>query len=324
MDIIANVDNRRVIANYKDYLSTIPLNSINMLRFNMAKWDEWDEIENVIINVEGSIREKVLFDFPIPNNKVRVYTKGKKFKRVHKNRLNKIWINPSLSVQGTFFCYTDIDIKKEVKRHYIEYGDGEVVLHIINITDEYIEFKTDVDFMFINGKGINVGKLENTLLKSYNLDRMKSILEKTGVNQVALSFVHSSKEVIHIRKILGGHIRLISKIEDQIGINNIKEIQEASDDIMLGRGDLGIYCDSFKIGIFQQEILKTYSNVYVATDILNSFKYKEIPNRADIIDVTNIFLNKAKGILLPIGIKNYEYVIEFINNLEKEIEKFDV
>ncbi|MEZ0256764.1 MAG: pyruvate kinase [Chthoniobacter sp.] len=125
------------------------------------------------------------------------------------------------------------------------------------------------------------------------------------VDYVALSFCREPNDVEELRKVLRSHdstARIISKIEDQLAVKNINGIIQATDVIMVARGDLGIECPMEDLPIIQRKIVKRCLlkgvPVIVATHMLESMISNPVPTRAEITDVANAVFEQADAIML--------------------------
>merc|ERR1719284_1279476 len=126
-----------------------------------------------------------------------------------------------------------------------------------------------------------------------------------GVDFIAASFVQSRDDVKFIRKTLGlrgRSIKIISKIENQEGIQNIDEIIDASDGIMVARGDMGMEIDIEKVGLVQKMIIAKCNMqgkfVVTATQMLDSMERAPRPTRAEATDVLNAVLDGTDTVML--------------------------
>ncbi|VEU64462.1 pyruvate kinase (plasmid) [Mycoplasmopsis cynos] len=116
---------------------------------------------------------------------------------------------------------------------------------------------------------------------------------KQGINYVAASFVNTAKNVKELRKLLndngGSHIQIISKIESHLGCMNIDEIIEASDGIMVARGDLGLEIPYYDVPYYQKQMIRKCHEagklVIVATQMLDSMENSPHPTRTEVTDV---------------------------------------
>ena len=126
-----------------------------------------------------------------------------------------------------------------------------------------------------------------------------------GVDFIALSFVREASDILQLRELLGNkseEIKIIAKLEDQEAITNMVEIIEASDGIMVARGDLGVEIPLEVLPRVQRRIIRTCAEmgkrVIVATHMLESMIENPIPTRAEVTDVANAVYEEADAIML--------------------------
>ena len=122
---------------------------------------------------------------------------------------------------------------------------------------------------------------------------------------LAASFVSCANDVLEIKKIIdeqGSEMKIISKIENTMAINNIEEIISVSDGIMVARGDLGVEASMEDLPHYQKDIIKrcrAHSKfVIVATEMLESMKENLRPTRAEVSDVANAVLDGTDAVML--------------------------
>ena len=122
---------------------------------------------------------------------------------------------------------------------------------------------------------------------------------------LAASFVSCANDVLEIKKIIdeqGSDMKIISKIENTMAINNIEEIISVSDGIMVARGDLGVEASMEDLPHYQKDIIKrcrAHSKfVIVATEMLESMKENLRPTRAEVSDVANAVLDGTDAVML--------------------------
>lgn len=140
-----------------------------------------------------------------------------------------------------------------------------------------------------------------------------------GIDFIALSFVRDAEALHSLRSVLTGHgskARIIAKIEDQQAISNIEDIIEASDGIMVARGDLGIECPYEELPIIQHQVIKACIKksrpVIVATHMLESMISAPVPTRAEVSDIANAVLEKADAIMLSGETTTGKYPVECV------------
>lgn len=145
-----------------------------------------------------------------------------------------------------------------------------------------------------------------------------------GVDFIALSFVREASDVLQLRDILAKSsdpIKVIAKIEEQQGLNNIDEIIDVSDGIMVARGDLGIEINMEDLPNVQRMIVRKCQEkgkrVIVATHMLESMIENPIPTRAEVTDVANAVYEEADAVMLSGETSVGKYPVRCINFLDK-------
>lgn len=125
------------------------------------------------------------------------------------------------------------------------------------------------------------------------------------VDFIALSFVREAKDILELKELMGdkaGKIKIIAKIEDQSGVENINEIIAAADGIMVARGDLGVEINVAELPNVQRRIVQRCAEagkrVIVATHLLESMIVNPIPTRAEVTDVANAIYEEVDAVML--------------------------
>ena len=148
---------------------------------------------------------------------------------------------------------------------------------------------------------------------------------KEGYDFIAASFTRTAADVKEIRDILeknGGHdIKIIAKIENQQGVDNIDSIIEAADGIMIARGDMGVEIPLEDVPVIQKDIIaKVYSagkQVITATQMLDSMIKNPRPTRAETTDVANAIYQGTSAIMLSGETAAGKYPIEALKTMVK-------
>ena len=203
---------------------------------------------------------------------------------------------------------TYADLPKDVHRgSRILIDDGLIELKVEDITE------TDVVCKVVNGgvvksrKGVNLPGVEVNLpsLMEKDIEDLKFGVEN-GFDIVAASFIRSAEDVLKIRRVLeengGGQMHIISKIENQQGVENIDKILEASDGIMVARGDLGVEIPPEEVPLVQKILIAKANRigkpVITATQMLESMVHSPRPTRAEANDVANAIFDGSDSIML--------------------------
>lgn len=203
-------------------------------------------------------------------------------------------------------------------------NDGVIELRADKVT------KTDIVCTVIHGgilsnnKGINVPgvKLSMPYLSERDMDDLE-FGSKMGFDFIAASFVRSAADINYLRKFtqsLGWYdVRIIAKIENSDGVENIDEILEAADGIMVARGDMGVEIPFEQIPAIQKTLIKKGYNagkqVVTATQMLESMITNPRPTRAEITDVANAIYDGTSAIMLSGETAAGAYPVEAVKTM---------
>ena len=226
---------------------------------------------------------------------------------------------------------TYADLPKDVHRgSRVLIDDGLIELKVEDITE------TDVVCKVVNGgivksrKGVNLPGVEVNLpsLMEKDIEDLKFGVEN-GFDIVAASFIRSAEDVLKIRRVLeengGGQMHIISKIENQQGVENIDKILEASDGIMVARGDLGVEIPPEEVPLVQKILIAKANRigkpVITATQMLESMVHSPRPTRAEANDVANAIFDGSDAIMLSGETAAGEYPVEAVRAMAKIVEQ---
>ncbi|EQA36081.1 pyruvate kinase [Leptospira inadai serovar Lyme str. 10] len=150
------------------------------------------------------------------------------------------------------------------------------------------------------------------------------------VDFIALSFVRSKEDILQLRKIIeenNGHSAIIAKIEDQEAVRNMVEIVEASDGVMVARGDLGVELPIEELPIIQRAIIRECAvrgkRVIVATHLLESMINNPSPTRAEVTDVANAVYEESDAIMLSGETAAGKFPVRCVEMLHKIAERVE-
>lgn len=223
---------------------------------------------------------------------------------------------------GSLFTLTSEEVEGNAQRASITYKDlpkdvkkGTIILiddGLIKMEAEEVS-DTDIVCRILNGgtvsdhKGINVPNVNINMPYISEKDRLDILFGiENDVDFIAASFVRSADDVLQIRKIFKekdcNNIKIISKIENRQGVDNIDEILKVSDGIMIARGDMGVEIPLQEVPVIQKKIIKKVYNadkiVITATQMLDSMMKNPRPTRAEATDVANAIYDGTSAIML--------------------------
>ena len=202
--------------------------------------------------------------------------------------------------------------------------DGLVGLTVKEVNNDDIVCEVQNSGIVKNHKGVNVPGVKVNLPAITEKDR--SDIEfgiEQGIDFIAASFVRKVSDVLAIREILeennAEHIKIISKIENQEGVENLDEIIEVSDGIMVARGDLGVEIPTEEIPVVQKLMIRKCNElgkpVITATQMLDSMIRNPRPTRAEVTDVANAIYDGTDAIMLSGETAAGKYPVEAVKTM---------
>ena len=202
--------------------------------------------------------------------------------------------------------------------------DGLVGLRVENVVGEEIHCVVENSGIVKNHKGVNVPgvKINLPALTPKDISDIEFGITQ-GIDFIAASFVRKASDVLAIREVLEKNnatdIQIISKIENQEGVDNLDEILQVSDGLMVARGDLGVEIPTEEIPIVQKEMIKKCNAlgkpVITATQMLDSMIRNPRPTRAEVTDVANAIYDGTDAIMLSGETAAGKYPVEAVKTM---------
>ena len=210
--------------------------------------------------------------------------------------------------------------------------DGELELRVLRKHGEALECTIENDGILTSRKSVNVPSVKIQLPSLTDKDRtFIEMAVKNNVDFIAHSFVRSKQDVLDVQAVLNSFnsgIKIIAKIENQEGIDNLDDILDNVYGIMVARGDLGIEIPYEQIPGIQRMIITkciiTRKPVIVATQMLHSMITNPRPTRAEVSDIANAIYSQTDAIMLSGETANGKYPVEAVKTMTKvalEVEK---
>ena len=199
--------------------------------------------------------------------------------------------------------------------------DGLVGLRVDEVCGNEIHCTVENSGIVKNHKGVNVPgvKINLPALTPKDVSDIEFGITQ-GIDFIAASFVRKASDVLAIREVLENNnatdIQIISKIENQEGVDNLDEILQVSDGLMVARGDLGVEIPTEEMPVVQKEMIKKCNElgkpVITATQMLDSMMRNPRPTRAEVTDVANAIYDGTDAIMLSGETAAGKYPVEAV------------
>lgn len=314
-----------------DVLRELIANGMNVARFNFSH-GSYEEHGGRLANLKA-LREELgkpvaaLLDTKGPEIRLKEFRNG-----VEMLEAGQTFTLTTREVEGTkeICSVTYKDLPHDVHEGgTIMLDDGLIMLRIEKVTD------TDITCTVLNSgkiktkKGVNVPGVHLSMPYLSQKDREDIIFGiQNGFDFIAASFVRTAQDVYDIRNLLNeydSNIRIIAKIENREGVNNIDSILSAADAVMVARGDLGVEIDFTELpGIQKNVIDRSFSfgkPIVTATQMLDSMMVNPRPTRAEISDVANAIYDGTSAIMLSGETAAGAYPVEALKTMSAIAER---
>jgi pyruvate kinase len=207
-------------------------------------------------------------------------------------------------------------------------NDGQISLDVTGVDGPRIHTRVMVGGELSDNKGINRqgGGLSAGALTDKDREDVK-LAAKIGVDYLAVSFVRSATDIHDARQLLraaGGEGSLVAKIERSEALDNLSEIVEASDVVMVARGDLGVEMGYAELTGLQKQIIEETRRrnriVITATQMMESMIHNPIPTRAEVSDVANAVMDGTDAVMLSGESAVGKYPVKAVTAMAQVIE----
>ena len=314
-----------------DVLRELIANGMNVARFNFSH-GSYEEHGGRLANLKA-LREELgkpvaaLLDTKGPEIRLKEFKNG-----VEMLEAGQTFTLTTREVEGTkeICSVTYKDLPHDVHEGgTIMLDDGLIMLRIEKVTD------TDITCTVLNSgkiktkKGVNVPGVHLSMPYLSQKDREDIIFGiQNGFDFIAASFVRTAQDVYDIRNLLNeydSNIRIIAKIENREGVNNIDSILSAADAVMVARGDLVVEIDFTELPGIQKNIIdRSFSfgkPIVTATQMLDSMMVNPRPTRAEISDVANAIYDGTSAIMLSGETAAGAYPVEALKTMSAIAER---
>ena len=306
-------------------------NGMNVARFNFSHGSH--EEHKGRLDLLKSLREELgkpvaaLLDTKGPEIRLKDFKNGTEMLEA-----GQMFTLTTRDVEGTkeICSITYKDLPQDVQPGgTIMLDDGLIKLQIQTVNDTDIVCKVLNNGKIKNKKGVNVPGVHLSMPYMSQRDRDDIIFgAQQGFDFIAASFVRTAQDVYDIRNLLNeydSNIRIIAKIENREGVNNIDSILAAADAVMVARGDLGVEIDFTELPGIQKNIIERSFSfgkpIVTATQMLDSMIVNPRPTRAEISDVANAIYDGTSAIMLSGETAAGAYPVEALKTMSAIAER---
>ena len=314
-----------------DVLRELIANGMNVARFNFSH-GSYEEHGGRLANLKA-LREELgkpvaaLLDTKGPEIRLKEFKNG-----VEMLEAGQTFTLTTREVEGTkeICSVTYKDLPHDVHEGgTIMLDDGLIKLAIKSVSDTDIVCEVLNSGKIKTKKGVNVPGVHLSMPYLSQKDREDIIFGiQNGFDFIAASFVRTAQDVYDIRNLLNeydSNIRIIAKIENREGVNNIDSILSAADAVMVARGDLGVEIDFTELPGIQKNIIdRSFSfgkPIVTATQMLDSMMVNPRPTRAEISDVANAIYDGTSAIMLSGETAAGAYPVEALKTMSAIAER---
>lgn len=331
--IVASVSDRRCST---DFIRQLFLSGMNIVRMNTAHASK-EGIQEIIRNTRKvSHHIGILIDTKGPEVRTTGCAQPIEY---HAGEVVRIFGRPEMDTEHDIINLSYLNFAADVHEgDDILFDDGAICMRVMGIDGPAVVVEVQNDGVLGAHKSVNVPGVHIDLPALTEKDKRNIQLAiDEDIDFIAHSFVRSAADVKAVQEILDAHgsdIKIISKIENQEGVDNIDEIIEASYGIMIARGDLGIEVPIERIPGIQRMIIskcmRAKKPVIVATQMLHTMINNPRPTRAEVTDIANAIYSRTDALMLSGETASGKYPVEAVRTMaaiaeqaEKDRHLFD-
>ena len=310
----------------EDVLRDLMLNGMDVARLNFSHGSHEEALERINrikkVRDELNIPVAILLDTKGPEVRIKDFKEGKvELKEGQKFTLCTDDVVGDENQVSITYANLPNDVKVGSK---ILIDDGLIEMEVISVKNSKILCKVKNGGVVSNKKGVNVPNVALSMpyMSQKDIDDILFGIEQ-DVDFIAASFVRTANDIREIKTLLrdngGRDIRIIAKIENAEGVDNIDDIIRETHGIMVARGDMGVEIDMHDLPVLQKSLIKkTYRAgkvVITATQMLDSMIRNPRPTRAEATDVANAIYDGTSAIMLSGETAAGEYPIEAVSTM---------
>jgi pyruvate kinase len=311
-----------------DFIRSLYNEGMNVVRLNSAHLQEEGFLK--IINNVRAVSNQIAILMDTKGPEVRTTIAKDNEIELHTGNIVKVVGNPDLISTRDCIAVNYPHFVRDLKvDDDILFDDGEIDLKVESKDADCLYCRVLNDGVLGSRKSVNVPGVRINLPSLTEKDRKNIVFAiENNLDFIAHSFVRNKQDLLDIHKILDEHnspIKIISKIENQEGVDNIEEILEHTYGVMIARGDLGIEVAQEKIPGIQRRLIRkcvvARKPVIVATQMLHTMIKNPRPTRAEITDIANAIYYRTDALMLSGETAYGKYPVEAVRTMAKVAEE---
>ncbi|MDL2213243.1 pyruvate kinase [Bacteroides sp. OttesenSCG-928-E20] len=322
--IVATISDKRCEV---EFINRLYKEGLNVVRMNTAHLDK-EGLDRIIDNTRAVANDiAILMDTKGPEVRTTIADAPIPLQA---GEIIKVIGNPHQHTTHDCICVSYPEFVNDVHvGDDILIDDGDLDLRVVQKHDEYLLCEVLNSTTLGSRKSVNVPGVRINLpsLTKRDIENILYAIER-DIDFIAHSFVRSKQDVLDIQAILDEHgsdIKIIAKIENQEGVDNIDEILEAAYGIMIARGDLGIEVAQEKIPGIQRVLIRkcvlAKKPVIVATQMLHTMINNPRPTRAEVTDIANAIYYRTDALMLSGETAYGKYPVEALRTMAQIAEE---
>ena len=281
--------------------------TVARLNFSHGTFEEYEKYISLIKTVNKKYKKNIKILGDLEGHRIRIgkLKDGKpvELKKGQKLTLTKKDIEGNNNLISIDYSGPISDFKKGLA---IFIDDGNLKLTVKSASKDSVETVVEMNYLLKQHKGVNIpdAKLHFVEIEQHDKDHIEFAI-KNKLDYIANSFVRNKSDMRYLKKIVAQKhpkCKLVAKIEDREGIENVSSILDVCDGIMVARGDMGISIPLWTVPVVQKYIIKKCKvrNKFVitATQMLESMVENPVPTRAEVSDVANAIIDGSDFVML--------------------------
>lgn len=313
-----------------DFIRELYEAGMDVIRINSAHLETEGALR--IINNARLVSDKIATLVDTKGPEIRTTVCDQPFELKKGDKI-KVIGDPSRKSSSDAICVSYTSFSRDVPLDSkILIDDGDIALTVLKKTGNLLECLIENDGIIGSRKSVNIPGIKISLPSLTDKDRVfiKMAVEN-GVDFIAHSFVRSKQDVLDVQAVLNSYnsnIKIIAKIENQEGVDNLDDILDNVYGVMVARGDLAIEIPYEKIPGIQKMIITkciiSRKPVIVATQMLHSMISNPRPTRAEVSDIASAIYSQTDAIMLSGETAYGKYPVESVKTMTKvalEVEK---